>query len=102
VIDSIYVPVKIEELTLRVAKPLLAVDVSRVIPALLGLEIEVFVNLLFAPPFVVDMRMLVDFPTEITVLVSLFDANRNGATTVIVTTLVTVSPRESLAVRVST
>ena len=95
-------PASTEALTLRVAKPLLAVEVSKVIPELLGLEIEVFVNRLFAPPLVVDTTMLADFPTEVTVLESLFVANLNGATTVIVTTRVTVSPRTSIAVKVST
>jgi hypothetical protein len=77
------------------------VDVSRVIPTLLGLEIEVLVNLLFEAPFVVDMTTLLDCPTERTVRVSLFVANLNGATTVIVTTRVIVSPRASRAVKVS-
>jgi hypothetical protein len=87
---------------LRVAKPLLAVEVSKVMPELLGLEIEVFVNRLFVPPFVVEITTLLDWPTEVTVLVSLLVANLKGATTVIVTTRVTVSPRISVAVKVST
>jgi hypothetical protein len=44
----------------RVAKPLLAVDVSSVIPELLGLDIDVFVNLLLVPPFVVEIVILLD------------------------------------------
>ena len=86
---------------LRVAKPLLAVEVSKVMPELLGLEIEVFVNRLFVPPFVVEITTLFDWPTEVTVLVSLLVANLKGATTVIVITRVTVSPRISVAVNVS-
>jgi hypothetical protein len=44
VILSIYVPTEVEALTLRVAKPLPAVEVSRVIPADDGLETETFVK----------------------------------------------------------
>jgi hypothetical protein len=100
--DSIYVPAKTAAVTFRVAKPLLAVDVSRVIPALLGLEIEVLVNRLLEPPLVVEITVLVDLPTDVVIEVALLWANLNGATTVIVTTLVTVSPRTSIAVKVST